>query len=101
QPVRLVDAARHEVIDKDTDVRVVAAEHDRLGAADPAHGVDPGDDTLAGSFLVSRRAVDLTRKEQMLDALHLEPGRELCRRIVVVLDRVPGTRHLRALETGD
>src|SRR6185436_11082879 len=58
-------------------------------------------DTLAGSFLVSRRAVDLTRKEQMLDALHLEPGRELCRRIVVVLDRVPGTRHLRALETGD
>src|SRR3989475_3720986 len=101
QPVRLVDSARHQIIDQHSDVRVVASEDHRLGAADPAHGVDAGHDALARCFLVARRPVDLTGKEEMLDALHLEPGRELSRRIVVVLDRVARPRHPGALETRD
>ena len=37
----------------------------------------------------------------MLDALHLEPGRKLRRRIIVILDRIAGACHARALEPRD
>ena len=40
-------------------------------------------------------------EEEVLDGLHLEPRRELSRRIVVVLDRVPWSRHVGPLETRD
>src|SRR6266550_3078063 len=101
EPVWLVDAAGHEVVDQHTDVGVVPTEHDRLGAADPPHRIDAGDDALSRRFLVARRPVDLSREEQVLDRLHLEPRRELGGGIVVVLDRIPGACHLRALEAGD
>jgi len=101
EPVGLIHAAGHQVINEHADVRVVSAEDHRLGPPDPAHSIDARDHTLSRCFLVTRGAVDLAGEEQMLDGLHLEPRRELGRRIVVVLDRVPRARHPRALEAGD
>src|SRR6267143_1251158 len=65
-------AARHQIIDQHSDVRVVTSEDHRLGAADPAHRVDAGDDALARCLFVARRAVDLAGKEEVLDGLYLE-----------------------------
>src|SRR5206468_12694555 len=67
--------------------------------SDPAHGIDPSHDTLAGRLLVSGRSVYLPGEEQVLDHLRLEPRRELRRGIVIVLDGIARPGHLRALET--
>ena len=100
QPIGLVYTTCDEVVDQHADVCVVASEHNRLLPMDPPHRIDPGDDTLAGRFFITRRAVDLAGEEEVLDHLHLEPGGELRRWIVVVLDCVAWSSHPRVLKAG-
>ena len=71
--VRLVDAAGEQVVDQHADVRLVAAEDERLFALELAGGVDAGDDALPGGLLVAAGAVDLPGQEQARD-LAWSPG---------------------------
>src|SRR5262245_31141349 len=97
--VRLQTSFRDQVVDQHTDVRLVATQDQRRFAADASGRVDSRDEALRGSFFVTGRPVDLTGEEQTRDPPGLERSLELGRLNEVVLDRIPGTKHLRVLET--
>ena len=60
--------------------------------------VQPGNDTLAGSFLISGRSIDLTREKQSAERLHLKRRVELSGREEVVFDRITRTGHAHIVE---
>src|SRR2546422_11759573 len=74
QPVRLVHPSVHEVVHEDADVGIVAPQDHGLHTSDPAHGIDPSHDTLAGRLFVSGRSVYLPgeedRKSTRLNSSH-------------------------------
>ena len=47
-----------------------------------------GHDALSGSFLISRRTIDLSRKEKILNDFRLQGQFKLCRIKIVVLDSI-------------
>ena len=100
-PVGLVRPLRHQIVDQHPDIGLGTSQHDRLGAPELLHGVDPGHETLCGRFLVARRAVDLPRKEQPLDVLRLQTVANLIGRKVIVLDGIARPQHVHALQAGN
>src|SRR6185312_17479749 len=46
ESIRLIDAARHEIVDQHADVRCLAAQNDWIVAAHLTAGVQSGDQTL-------------------------------------------------------
>src|SRR5207248_197063 len=67
--VRLLGAARREVVDEHAHVRFVAAELQRGGGS---RGVHAGEKALDRGLLVARRAVDLAGEVEPAHALGLE-----------------------------
>ena len=96
--IRLQTAARHEVVHENADVGVVALEHDRRPMLNRARGVETGDETLRRRFLVARRPVDLTGREETRHALRLQRAIEFRRLDEVVLHRVRVPQHARVFE---
>src|SRR5688572_14388938 len=101
EAVRLVDAARDDVVDQNAEVGGLAPQHHWRAAECSQSGVEPGDDALPRGLLVSRGAVDLPGEEKAGEGAKLERGVELSRRTVVVLDGVSGPRHPHVLEPAD
>src|SRR6185437_10183368 len=101
QAVRLVHATRHEIVDQHSDVRRVSAKYDRVSTRAGEAGVQAGNYSLSGRFLVARRAVDLAGEVQAIYGLDLQRRVELRRRIVIVFDRITRAVHAGALEPGD
>src|SRR5437016_12325950 len=91
-PVRLEAAFGDQVVDENSDVRLIASELEAFAIQHTMRGVDARDKPLCRGFLVARRPVDLSSEEQSLDALGLEPARELGRLNEVVLDGVARTQ---------
>jgi hypothetical protein len=88
-PIRLVGPFRHQVVYEDARVRLVSLEHERLPPIQLQTRVDPRDDSLGGSLLVSGRPIDLPGQVQPADVPHLEGRSERARVHEVVLHRVP------------
>ena len=100
-PIRLARAARDEIVDQHADVGLVAARPPRRALLHAQRRIDAGEDALRGGLFVAGRAVDLAREEQAGDELRLQAVLQVARIEVVVLDRVAGPRHVRALEARD
>jgi hypothetical protein len=98
----LGDAERGQVVDQDADV-AVRPVGDEVGL--PAGGgqrrVDAGHDPLRRGLLVAGGPVHLPGQEQAPDRAQLQRRVEFPRVDVVVLDRVAGPEHHRALQPGD
>src|SRR5690242_5060949 len=71
-PVRLGDAARHEVVHQHPEVRLVAARAPSLFAPRGAGGVEAREEALRPGLFVTGGAVHLAREEEPRDRLALE-----------------------------
>ena len=81
-------------------VGLVAAQDDRLAAADLLQRVDSGQESLRGRLFVARGAVDLAGEEEAVDAANLQRRLELLGVHEVVLDRVAVARDHGVFESG-
>jgi hypothetical protein len=103
--VRLARAAGDQIVDEHAGVRLITAQDQlalpRRPEPEPERRVDPGEQPLHRRLLVPRGPVDLPAEEQTGAPPRLERRQQLARIDEVVLDGVPGARHLRALEAGD
>ena len=70
--VRLVYPFGHKVIDKHSDICLVAREGKRLGSLHTQSGVGSGHKPLPRGFLITGGAVDLTCKIEPFDELRLK-----------------------------
>ena len=90
---------KDEVVDHDSDVRLMAAEdHWRL-TLDMSGGIDSRDQTLSASFLVARRSVDLTRQKQAVETFGLKSSVQFRGLDKVVFDSVSRPDHLSRFES--
>ena len=97
--IRLIDTLRNEVVDQHTDVGLVTSQNERLLASEFEVGVDTRHQTLRGSLLVTRCAVDLTGEVEVVDQLGFERVVELRGREIVVLDGVTRAVDMHVLQT--
>ena len=67
--VRLVHTTGHQVVDKNTDVSLVACQSERFSSCDILVGVDAGNEPLPCRFLIPSRAIDLSGEEKILHQL--------------------------------
>ena len=96
--IRLEAASRHQVIDEDTDVALVAPDHKRRLTTGRARCVDAGNEALSCRFLVSGCAIDLTREEQSSHTVSFECRLQFRRLNEVVLDRITRPQDNRVLQ---
>ena len=75
--VWLIDTLGHKVVDKDTDVRLVATQCERLLALYSQAGIDTGHQALSACFLITRRAVDLSCEIEIIDKLRFKSVQKL------------------------
>ena len=99
--VRLVDAAGDQIVDHHADVRLVAAEHQRLLTAQTEHRVRAGKKPLRGRFFVPRGAVDLAGTKEPRYAFGLQRRPQLHRREIVVFDGIAIAEDFRSLQAGN
>ena len=97
--IRLEAAFRDQVVDENSDVRLVARELESIATQHTTRGVDAGDETLRRRFFVARRSVDLSREKQSLDTFRLEVSVQLGRLNEVVLHGVARAEQHRVLES--
>ena len=99
--VRLVGAASDQVVYQRADVRLAAAQHERLAPLELQRGVHAGHEALDSRLLIAARAVELTGAVEAGDVLELQRGAQRERVDAVVLNSVGAARHLRVLQAGD
>ncbi len=99
--VRLAGSLADEIVDENAGVGFAAIEREGRLAFEGEGGVDSGHESLAGGFLVTAGAVDLSAEIESADFAGLEGAFELGGIDGVVLDGVTGTEHFGVLETGD
>src|SRR6185369_13031927 len=58
--IRLIHALLDQILNENSDIRLFAPQTQRLPLLRVKRGIDPGEQPLASSLLVTRRAVDLT-----------------------------------------
>ena len=87
-PVGFIHAFRYQIIDQDTDVRLVAPQDHRIQFLQFPVGVNAGHKALCSGFFVASCAVHLTRQEKILDEPGLEGGLQLGRVEEVIFDGV-------------
>src|SRR5687768_9319713 len=97
-PVWLEAALGGQVIDEDSDIRLVAAQREPLLPAHRAGCIDPRNQALSGSLFVAGRPIDLTGQEEPGNTMRLKGCAKLCWLDEVVLDRVAGPHHYSVLE---
>ena len=95
--VRLLRAARDEVVNQHADVSLVAAQDERLFLPQSQRRIDARHDPLHGGFLIARGAVDLAGVEQVANGLGLQARQKLRRRREVVFDGITVADDVRAL----
>src|SRR5262245_15719206 len=99
--VRFVRALADQIPDQDSSVALSSSDHDGIASANSGRGIQAGDQSLAPSFLVAGRAVDLAGKEQSVDGLDLQAVVQFPRIDCIVLNRVARANHLRGLKAWD
>lgn len=100
-PVRFPGPHRHQIVDEDTGVRLLAPQDQRFFPFELLRRVDPGHEPLAGGLLVAAGPIGLAGDEETGDELALQRGVEGHRVDVVILHRIGGTHDLGLLKTGD
>ena len=100
-PVRFVDALRHQIVDQHADVGFVALQNDRRLPYPFAMRVDPCQQALRRSLLVTCRAVDLAGEIESVDEFRFERMAQLGGREVVVFDRIAGPEDMDVLQPPD
>src|ERR1700693_4567693 len=93
EPVRLVDAARDQIINKNSYVGSLPAKNERFPVLCRKRCVQSGDESLPSGLLVTGGTVDLSGEIEPTYGLHLQRRIELSRRIVIVFDRVASAVH--------
>ena len=76
--VRLINPLSDQIVDKHTDICLVALQRERAFACAEQCGVDASDESLSGSFFVASGAVDLSGEEQTAHELRLQRVEQLC-----------------------
>ena len=99
--VRLERTVGSEVIDQHTNVRLVPSRVPRSLSKNRTRGVQAGDQTLCGCFLVAGGAVDLAGEIQAAERFGFQPRVQSARVKEVVLDGVARPRDMRMLEALD
>src|SRR5206468_2100806 len=95
--IRLGDAARDEIVDQHTEVRLIATRTPRVLPLDEQTSVDASQQPLSRSLLIASSAVDLTREEQPANYLSLQRRLQAARIKIIVLDRVTRSQDVRVL----
>src|SRR5262245_47978986 len=90
--VRLQASSSNQVVHKDSDVRLIAAESQRRLASNRLDSVDTGDQPLRRRLLITGGAVNLAGKEESANALCLQGGLQLCRLYEIVFNRISGSK---------
>ena len=98
ESVGLIHSARDEVVHEHADIGTLATKYERCTIARAQSGIQPRERSLPSCFFVAGSAIDLSGEEQPFNGADLEPGMQLRGRIIVVLDRIAGTRHLHLLK---
>ena len=99
--VRLTHPLEDQVVDHHANVAFGAIEDDGRECASGRRGVCTCGDTLRRSLFITRRAVNLTGKEQSAKILMLKRCREPAWVAVAILDRIAGFDDLGALKALD
>ena len=97
--VGLGGAFCHQIIDEHTDVGGGTGENQRISSLQFSCGVDGGDQSLGGGFLVAGCAVELAGAVQILHRFRLQRGEQGGGIDAVVLDGVGVAHDLRVAET--
>ena len=100
-PIRLADAARHQIIDHDPEIAFRPIEQDWRRAGGTSRGVEAGDKALRGGLLIAGGAIDLPGEKQPAQALGLQRRMKLTRIHMIIFDGVAGPNDAGALETGN
>ncbi len=100
-PVRLGDAARHEIIDHDPEIAVGAVEYERRRTCCGQGCIEARNKPLRRSLFIAGGAVDLPRQEQPGQTLGLQRRIEFARVDMVVFDGVARTDHPHPPEAGN
>ena len=100
-PVRLGDAARHEIIDHDAEIAVGAIEYDRRRTRRGQGCIETGDKPLRRSLFVAGGAVDLPCQKQPRQTPGLQRRIEFARVDMVVFDGIARTDHPHPLKAGN
>ena len=99
--IRFFGTLGDQVIDQHADISLVAADDEFRRPLYLQRRVDPSDDSLGRRLLIARRAVDLTRKEQIGPVLQCQGMAELQGQNVVVFHRVARPDDFHPLQTGN
>src|SRR6478672_7993852 len=97
-PVGLAHTLKRHVVDHHADVARAAIEADFLQTEDGSSSVEPRDQSLCRSFLISGRAIDLTGKEQARQLANLEALVEAARIDELIFHRVTRPSDLHPLQ---
>ena len=100
-PVGFIDPFRNEVVDQDTDVRLVPAQDKGLLSAQLPVGVDTRHNPLRRGFLITRGSIDLARQEEVFDAARLQRRTQQGGIEIVVFDGVGRAEDLDVLQPLD
>ena len=98
--VGLRHAASRQIVDHHAEIGLIAAGRPGAFAARVERGIETGEKPLCGGLFVTRRAVDLTGKEEAGHGLRLHAGLEAARIVEVVFNRIARTQQMRVLKAG-
>ena len=70
--IRLGRALGDQIVDEDTDVGFMALDDQRWRSPRLRGGINAGDQTLSGGFLITGGAVDLAGQKEILDLARLQ-----------------------------
>src|ERR1051325_8442703 len=96
--IGLISALGDQIADKNADVGFASANDHRIGRPHTACLIQPGNQALAGSLLISRGTVDLSCQKEPIDRLELQSVSQFSRINSVVFDGVSWPDHLRTFQ---
>ena len=83
-PIRLIDALRNQIVNQNPDIRLITTKDERIFLLNLQVRIDARHQTLGSGFLITRRTVDLSCQEQVLNTFRFQ-GRLQENRIKVII----------------
>ena len=99
--IRFIDTLCDEIVNKNSDVRLVSLQDERILSGNLKMGIHTCNQTLGCRLLISGRSVDLTCKIKVLDVLQFKRRLELSRIEIVIFDSICRTENLCIFKTLD